>query len=142
MKRSLAMTLTALAFTALLSFSYAAGNAEAQTVTNGSLSGTIASGHASLPNSGTTATLFTAPTSGTGFFILTQCISNGTGSPGPSGVVGSTLGLLPCTTEPPLQLTPGFAIPADEVLTCTNNMGCGPGDCVVRCLITGIVSRR
>ena len=142
MKRSLAMTLTALAFTALLSFSYAAGNAEAQTVINGNLTGTIVSGVALLPNSGTSATLVTAPPSGRGFFILTQCVSSFSGAN--TGVVGTTVGPIPCNTDGGLglQLTPGFAMPADEVLTCANNFGCPPGNCVVRCLITGIVSRR
>ena len=142
MKRSLAMTLTALAFTALLSFSYAAGNAEAQTVTNGNLTGRIVSGVARLPDSGTSATLVTAPPSGGGFFILTQCVSNLYGAN--TGVVGSTVGPIPCKTADDLglHLTPGFAMPADEVLTCANNFGCGPGGCILKCLITGIVSKK
>lgn len=111
-------------------------DAEAQTVTKSTLSGTLMSASATLTAPGP-VTVFTTPEAG--FFVLTQFCSN-VGS----GLTfrGSTFGIIfsvpgaagplpPCTTY-----EPGIALPQAETLTCSVDFAF-PG---MFCMISGVLS--
>jgi hypothetical protein len=89
-------------------------NARAQSVP---LTGKIVSESSRSIASGGSATVYTTPTAG--HFVLTQVCSY------KPGVSGNTFGLIASTieqgdTNPCVSLSPGYALPAREVISCQN----------------------
>jgi hypothetical protein len=86
------------------------------------LTGKIASASSPSIASGGSATVYTTPTASKGHFVLTQVCSH------QAGVVvsGRTFGLIASTiqatgsTNPCVSLSPGYALPASEVISCQN----------------------
>jgi hypothetical protein len=108
------------------------GDAEAQTVTKSTLSGTLMSASATLTAPGPVA-VFTTPEAG--FFVLTEFCSNvGMGltfSGSTFGIIVIAAGSSPCTTY-----VPGIALPQAETLTCSGAFPF-PG---AACMISGVLS--
>jgi hypothetical protein len=123
-----------------------AGSAAAQTVKNGTISGTLVSASASAPTGGTDAVLLTTPS--TGAFILTQVCTMS--SPGANNqdnvqVVGSTVGRLALETKDDFNFgscttfQPGLPLPAGEELRCVQ---VGASASAVTCTVIGVVSKK
>jgi len=122
------------------------GIATAQTISKGTLSGTILSGVASAPAGGT-VTLLTAPA--TGHTILIQvCFTDPGNNLCPAGrVSGSTLGQIKgnsCSStlvagSDCTRFDPGIILPPGEVLSC---IGDGGFSAVNRCTASAIVSSK
>lgn len=117
----------------LLCFSFLAAIAPsaamAQSASRGTVSGVITSKSVTVPAM-MTAPLFTAPAEG--FFILTQTSTNGSGC---ITMSGSTVGRIPEQST----FTPGFALPANEVVSCTETCGV---PFPVYCTLTGVLSKK
>lgn len=103
--------------------------AMAQSVSKGTVSGVITSKSVLVPAM-MTVPLFTVPA--TGFFILTQTNTNGSGC---IALTGSTVGRIPEQST----FTPGFALPVNEVVSCTETCG---APFPIYCMLTGVLSNK
>jgi len=123
--------------------------AHAQQVKNSTVTGTLVSANAAVSSGGAIA-LITAPA--TGHFILTQFC----GSPPVGSSFGQLAGAAPPSPSPPsppggnpgggcTTLSPGFALPPGEVLSCVNPpsgpAGVPPFGPPISCLVTGVLTR-
>ena len=93
-------------------------NARAQNVP---LTGTIVSASTPSIASGGSATVYTTPVASKGHFVLTQVCSHEAGI----AFSGNTFGLIASTiqqnaTNPCVSLSPGYALPAREMISCQN----------------------
>ena len=102
---------------------------QAQTVSQSTLTGTAASASAQIAAS-SSGTVFTVPP--TAFFVLTEaCFTR----PNRVTLSGNTFGAVPHSLTNPRKCTryrPGVALPANEVLTCTNTAALAQS-----CMVTG-----
>ena len=130
-----------LIFVLQLALAFFTGGAQAQTITNSTLSGTVVSASTNLPPSPGSVTVFTTPE--VGFFILTQFCAGG-------GIIadltfsGSTFGKVPIPTFASNFCTsyiPGIAFPQGETLSCTTRFPSDP-DTPTACMVTGVLSER
>jgi hypothetical protein len=111
-----------------------AGTAAAQKIDNGTLSGTVFSAAATVPN---LSQAFVATTPDNRTFVLTQvCATN------PQALrlnAGALIGDIPleqgsnCT-----QYVPGIAIPPSTNINCFDQVGAGGG---LRCMLTGVLTK-
>ncbi len=102
--------------------------AEAQTVQQSTLTGTVASASAQVPPS-SSSPVFTVPP--IGFFVLTEaCFTR----PNRVTLSGNTFGVVPHSLGNRRKCTRyrvGVALPANEVLTCTNSSATTAQSCTV-----------
>ncbi len=100
----------------------------AQTVNQSTFTGTVASASAQLAPS-SSGTVFTVPSSG--FFVLTEaCFTR----PGQMTLSGNTFGEVPHSLRNRRKCTRyrlGVALPANEVLTCTNTVAASTQSCTI-----------
>ena len=107
-------------------------SAVAQQVKNGTISGTLLSAGATVP-ANSAALVFTAPA--TGHFILTTFCGDATQLTLRGHTVGFIASLALNAGASCQPLTPGFAIPQGEILSCISSIGF-PSDCS----ISGVLS--
>ena len=112
-------------------------NAQAQTVTNSTVSGTLVSASATIVPPNTSVDVFTTP--GAGFFILTQfCTSVAPFAAAPPLTLrGSTFGAIPLASPPCGTYVLGIAIPQGETLSCVSAF---PMPEPTHCVVTGVLT--
>ena len=112
--------------------------ARAQKLAKGGLSGVVTSTSTAIPANGS-ATLFSTPPDGEGFFVLTQVCSR---EPFCVELNGSTFGRIPTGSDGCTTYDPGIALPPGEILTATHRPTAISCTIAPPVMITGVLTSK